>query len=859
MTQSTAQADFDRITEMETPMSARERCELMRRFTQSSYIVFAADRSMPIRRDDILPKPWADWRPGAVFRGKAQKGEWYPFQLAIYAKQAAEHVSLEFSDLKGPGRSAVKAGDVRCINLGGVDWAGRPMTRDMSVARGKVQALWIGVQVPATAAAGEYRGTATVRAAGGPAVDMTIVLDVAGPAVKDCGDDDIERLSRLRWLDSTIAHDNRPTVPYRPLKVRGRTIACLGRDMALDAMGLPAGIVSHFTASVTRIERPGRQILAGPIELAVETARGVVVWKGRGPKIARLGTGVVQWQAKAAGGDLTLAVRGRMEFDGTLQYRLTLRALRDTAVKDIRLHTPFAADVAKYLMGLGCKGGRRPSSLRWRWSRQKHQDAVWIGDVNAGLRCKFYGDDYVRPVINAHYKYGKLNVPDCWSNGDRGGIRMDEQGGCVVLAAFTGPRALAAGQELTFCFDLQITPSRPIDTDAHWRQRYFHAVKPVEEVRQSGANIINIHHANDLNPFINYPLFPEPVARLREYIGQAHKASLAAKVYYTMRELTTHPPELWALRSLGSEVLLDGDGLGFWVKDKSQMDPWCVKHLRSGYRPAWRHEFTEGAYKGQSDASILTASLSRWCNFYLQGLDWLCRTAAIDGLYIDDVCYDRTVMQRVRRILDRRRPGSLIDMHSWNHMDQQYGAAGDINSALLYMELMPYLDSLWYGEAFDYNEGPDFWLTELAGIPYGLMGEMLQNGGNPWRGMVFGMSQRLPWSGDPRGIWKLWDDFGLAGSEMIGYWDPACPVCTHNDDVLATVYRRRGRTLVCLASWAAQPVTVAFDIDWPALGIKPAAATIDLPAIAGLQEAGTLRPDDPVTVDPAKGCMLVIR
>lgn len=859
MSESTATAadEFDRITEMETPMSAAQRRELMRRFSRSAYIVFAADRSMPIRRADILPAPWADWIPGDAFHGRARKGEWYPFQLGIYAKRAAQHVLLEFSNLKGPGRSAISADAIRCINLGGVDWAGRTFVREVSVPKGKVQALWIGVQVPPAAAAGEYRGTVTVRTADAPEVVVPVVLDVTGPAVKNRGDDDIERLARLRWLDSTIALDGRPTAPYRPLRVGGRTIACLGREVTLDATGLPRDIVSHFTASVTRIERRGRPILAGPIELAVETAGGAVAWRGRGPKVTRCGAGVVQWQAKAAGGGLELVVRGRMEFDGTLQYRLTLRALRDTAMKDIRLQTPFAADAAKYLMGLGLKGGRRPPAIQWRWNREKHQDSVWIGDVNAGLRCKLYGDEYVRPVINAHYKYGKLNVPACWSNGGRGGISLAEQGERVVLTAFTGPRRLAAGQEMTFCFDLQITPSRPIDTDAHWRQRYFHAVKPVEEVRAAGANIINIHHANDFNPFINYPLFPEPVARLKEYIGQAHAAGLKAKIYYTMRELTTHLPELWALRSLGSEVLLDGDGLGFWVKDASQMDPWCATHLRSGYRPAWRHVFTEGAYKGQSDASILTASLSRWCNFYLEGLDWLCRTAAIDGLYIDDVCYDRAVMQRVRRILDRRRPGALIDMHSWNHMDQQFGAAGDINSALLYMELMPYIDRLWLGEAFDYNEGPDYWLIEMAGIPYGLMGEMLQNGGNPWRGMLYGMSQRLPWSGDPRGVWKLWDDFGMAGSEMIGYWDAACPVRTDHKDVLATVYRRRGRALVCLANWAAGPVAVRLAIDWPALGINPAAA-IDIPAIAGLQEAGKFQPGQPITIAPAKGCMLVI-
>ncbi|MCK7460878.1 MAG: DUF6067 family protein [Sphingobacterium sp.] len=32
------------------------------------------------------------------------------------------------------------------------------------------------------------------------------------------------------------------------------------------------------------------------------------------------------------------------------------------------------------------------------------------------------------------------------------------------------------------------------------------------------------------------------------------------------------------------------------------------------------------------------------------------------------------------------------------------------------------------------------------------------------------MTGRLPWAGDPRPLWKAWDEFGIAGSRMIGCW-----------------------------------------------------------------------------------------
>ena len=88
------------------------------------------------------------------------------------------------------------------------------------------------------------------------------------------------------------------------------------------------------------------------------------------------------------------------------------------------------------------------------------------------------------------------------------------------------------------------------------------------------------------------------------------------------------------------------------------------------------------------------------------------------------------------------------------------------------------------------------------------MGEMLQDGGNPWRGMIYGMTSRAPWSGDPSAIWKLWDEFGINDSEMIGYWVDDCPVKTGRPDVLATVYKKNGSTLIALASWADGPARV---------------------------------------------------
>ena len=184
------------------------------------------------------------------------------------------------------------------------------------------------------------------------------------------------------------------------------------------------------------------------------------------------------------------------------------------------------------------------------------------------------------------------------------------------------------------------------------------------------------------------------------------------------------------------------------------------------------------------------------------------------------------------------------------------------NSANLYLEHFPYLNRLWFGEYFDYEKNtPDFFLTEVSGIPFGLMGEMLQDGGNLYRGMIYGMTNRMPWSdnADPRPIWKVWDDFGMKGTKMIGYWVANNPVkIVNSNKVLATIYQKTGKTLISIASWEDQDFEIELKIDWKKLGLDPAKVKLNAPEIKNFQSKAIFQPGEKIPVEKGKGWLLIV-
>ena len=323
------------------------------------------------------------------------------------------------------------------------------------------------------------------------------------------------------------------------------------------------------------------------------------------------------------------------------------------------------------------------------------------------------------------------------------------------------------------------------------------------------------------------------------FIKHEHEFGRKVKLYYTIRELTNYVQEIYALKSLKHEIFVSGPGYGL---------PWHCEHLIDDYRAAWYSEMPNET----SDAALVLNGFSRWINYYLEGLRWMFENYDLDGIYMDDVSFDRPVMKRMRKIMNQYHPGALIDLHS-----NTWYSVGPANQ---YTGFFPYVDRLWFGESFKYNEmHPDEWFVTFSGIPFGVMSEMLQDGGNRFLGMVYGTTARHSYGKySPAPVWALWKSFGIEEAKMLGYWDEACPIKTSDPEVKATAYVKPDKVLISIGNFSNQDKSIHLTFDWKALGMNEATVSLEAPFVKDFQQASTFKLDDRIPVKSKEGWLLVL-
>jgi hypothetical protein len=561
------------------------------------------------------------------------------FQLGLFA----HHGNVSNIEVSFKGFDDLGSKTFRCFNNGGVQYTGEHFQTFPSVQAGSILPLWLGVQLPASLSAlGTHNGTIVVQSdQGQQQLDVTIDV-VAGPDGKPVrlnGTEDVYSFSRMAWLDSTLGIDDNVVEPFAPVSVATTDNGTLSVQLVnkVVTIGLD-GFPEQGTVQSRRVRRGTtvtwtKTVLADAIHFDLINEQGLAMHlvPSQPVHITSQTKSSVAWEATLTGGGATLTVNGRVDFDSYMTMNCTISADPSVALrlKDTALVVPL--NDPKYLLGFH-EEGTEYKNVNWTWFRDPAQQCCgdnqgWFGEIDAGLMLKLRGPEAVWESPNFGRDFPVIPyIPTTWGgvNASNGQYGLNISGG--IIKTFSGPRTLQPGESQSFFFDLAVTPTKFRNLTSHWRERYYQVgygtpyLTPAQ-VHDKGATVVTLHqgipgviNGTLVNPYINYPFIPKTVDLMNNYTQQAKSLGMQTKFYYTVRELSNHAVELYALRALQGEILSPGDP--YTIPQPGYCQDWDChggaaylhEHLGTDYIPCWQ----QGLSNGEIDAAVCDSGVSRW-------------------------------------------------------------------------------------------------------------------------------------------------------------------------------------------------------------------------------------------------------
>ncbi|MHC4122784.1 MAG: glycoside hydrolase domain-containing protein [Planctomycetota bacterium] len=761
-------------------------------YSSADYLVFPQDRDHSIKMVHEIPAEWVFRNPDEEFVIAADCNEYRVFQLGVWAcNKNIEDLKFEFTDFKSRnGETTIPAEWFQCLTTTSKIksmYIEKPKG-PFNVPQGQLRVFWIGVDLPDEVKAGEYKGFVTVKPANSSEAKVPVSIKVSKKIVARRGDHDLWRLSKLRWLESDLGISDEVFEPFEALRLsrENRVVSTWGHTLELNEFGLPSNV--YFGSE---------EIMAGGVEVAGKVKLNELNWRGERFRFTEATDGHVCWEGAAKSGDLKLTVEGRIDFDGCIVVDVSIESEKSCDIDDLVMTAGWRKEHAQLASGMGYSGRRQVDRV-WRRIRRERAcygtAGLWLGSVKAGLGWITW---YSEPWEDV----SRVDAAEITEEADR-----------VVMQLNLGDHNVGGDKKWQMRFALRPTPIKPVDK-RHWQFRYLHKggdyrpsdkdtphsflkddCKRLEEMVELGVKRLNLH--DWWGPSFNYPWQWERHDNLSKLTEEAHKRGIYVKVYNSGKALSTLAPEFWALLYTATEYNFDRP-INPNQKGRFQ-DGWFENHLPDGLAQAWPRLHDDLG----NEHSVRTSNAMRIGNFYIESMLYMVENFGIDGAYFDGAdgssLGHREMCKRLWTMFKKSNPNALIDAH--------HGTTGLGSCMINSMVCLPFIDSIWHGETFDY-EGLDpwQWLVEISGIPFGIPSEMLGKEKYFARGMLFGIWPRMGWCAGTKQqeiLWKFFNKFEIEEAEMLGWWesDNGITLDRHSTYATAFVHKENG-VLVVIASW----------------------------------------------------------
>jgi hypothetical protein len=620
---------------------------------------------------------------------------------------------------------------------------------------------------------------------------------------------------QVEWLGNTTGLSQKVQPPWTPVRARGNALEVWGRSYTVaGGFGLPQQIVSQ-----------GREQLASPVRLAITQDGKELPFQDASSTISTVDPHEGRWAGSAKAGDVKIAVRGTLAYDGMALLHLRLETAareKPTCLDAITLDTRLPKDRALFLNTSTDQGywwypfkGRIPESpglvldnVKQRAGKTNFLFYALFSDHDTGL--EWFADNLAGWQIDeARSVQEIIRAPD----------------GSVLLRCHLANRPFILDRPIEITFGYDATPVKPLPED--WRLIYchHHLIPSLDQYR--GVWWLWEHASyNKFRPGV-FTLEPENMAGFARVMREPDRPLM---VPFTNQHVLvpsypdTKPDRGWEW--FQNIVAAETENTG-WdsVPSRAARDCWAFhfdRFLRDGG--------ISGIYIDEANTATVGSSL-------LSGAGW----SRPDGTHAfgHNTLGMREQLKRLRQVFLDQGKRPLIWLPVYGKIIPHAHAFADVVSE---------------GEAFMFNkpEEPDFidawgapdstgagdWLLSLGPAQkfgfatlfldyhryfdhpryfqslrtmYGLLGLLDITPVNPQHAWYF----------------KLKQDFGMAWPETTfhRYFEQQ-EIRSDRGEVKVSYYRRKGRILAIATNLGNSDVSATLAFDLPALGLDTARNTV---------------------------------
>lgn len=766
--------------------------------------IYSIDRKTVIRdRYDLSVLDGLE--EGRVFEFNPSRHEYFVVQLAVVAGFDAL-IEVKTGPLKGENKTFEKA--VTCFNAEGVDANGKKFSRPVEVGAKRITPLLIGIDF-SRADISEYRTEVFVD---GERVEL--IFNLTDKLVFNEGTDDGSNLARLKWLNSTEYMDKKLVPGFNAISADKNSVTFTGKRATFTGDGFINDVESYYSESNALTDEVTSSLFFRPMEFIAEGQK----FKYNRIKITdKPDSATIVSDGRSE--RLHIVVSVNAHYEGVLHYTVTVDALEDTIVEDVRLNAYFSA--ADYGVGMGMAPGRL-KNLDYKWTAVGG-DYIYIGNVNCGARIRLLEnrDKYEYPVYGAPLETAVRPPKTTWANYGKGGVTVRKTQEGAMFSAYTGKMIFAKGSKISFCFDIHLTPLHPIDLKSSAGNRIYTMEKlglqdELAKASRNFASALSVGSPASANPYVNS--VQDDVEALKKLTLVAHKRDIACGLEYGINTLGSDAQEYYAFKSLDGEIVFDCLGTGECE----------FGHIATG---------------------------SRFDNYYVESLKRLIDVADIDFVSMHNPSLTPTVAERIQKCMTRKRGGGFTELVL---SDRSGDADLHIDTLSTYLDVLPFVSKVAV-KGYDCRD-IDSALIAMSGVPYGFTVDTKTDIGI-CRGLLFGIIPTIGADDETKeaiaDLNGVLANFDIGNATLKGYWDKTNPVRADNASIYCTSYINGKNMLAVLYNDSDQKKVFEIGIE-NKLGYTTVGKKVRCPSIRNMQKGRPFNLGKAIKLAPKSGLIFIV-